>query len=313
MPNWKYKVFVQRLLWQVPFGEHVNFMLQAVRRSSRSSARGLAAEIHQRLAPVGGSIRRLSGHLRLEEAAVVEVGTGWAPLPTVLLYLAGARSIHTYDIVRRARWSAMSLMIRALRNDIEQCADALGQPRPAVEQRLARIEGATSMKQMLDLANITYVAPGDASATGLPDGSIDLYFAYSVFENVPLPVLHAFCREARRVLRPGSGRLCATLGCGDDYAGFDKKLHMLDYLKYSDQQWDRLVNRYNRYYYNRLREQEYLDILREHGATVDAIQHRLRAEDVEYVKTIPLAERFRRFTPEQNAVVNTEVIASFAG
>ena len=311
MPNWKYKVFIQRLLSQIPFGEQVNFMLQAVRRSPRFSGTCVAAEVRQRLLSVGGLIRKLSSHLRLEEATVVEIGTGWVPLPTVLLYLAGVRTIHTYDIVRRARWSAMSAMIRALRDNVEGCADAIGCPRRIVDQRLTRLEGAASMKQMLDLANIIYVAPGDASATGLPDGSVDLFFAYSVFESVPLPILHAFCREARRLLRPGTGRLCAMVGCGDDYIVFDKKLHILDYLKYSDEQWDRMVNRYNRYHYNRLREQEFLDILGEHGATIDATEHVLKPEHVEYVKSIPLAERFRRFTPEQNAVVDTEVIASF--
>ena len=79
------------------------------------------------------------------------------------------------------------------------------------------------MEQMFELANIVYVAPGDASATGLPDGSIDLFFAYSVFQYVPLYGLHAFCSEVRAVLRPGTGRFWAQVACGDDYAGFDKK------------------------------------------------------------------------------------------
>jgi SAM-dependent methyltransferase len=169
------------------------------------------------------------------------------------------------------------------------------------------------MDRFLELANITYVAPGDATATGLPEASVDLFFADSVFEYVPLPLLHAFCREACRLLVPVKGRLCAMVGCGNDFSWFDKRLHILEYLKYSDAQWDRMVNNYNRNYYNRIREREFLDILIEHGATIDAIEHVLRPEHVEFVKSIPLAERFRRFTPEQNAVVSTEVIVSFAG
>ena len=72
------------------------------------------------------------------------------------------------------------------------------------------------------------------------------------------------------------------------------------------------MNQHNRYYFNRVREQEVLNILSKHGATVDPIEHILKPEHVEYVKGIPLAERFRRFTPEQNGVVWTEIIASFA-
>lgn len=309
MPNWKHKVLIQRLLAKIPFGEDANRVLQLLWRLSTFSGRNSP---RSRWLSVAGLIRRLSAHLQLQDSSVVEVGTGWIPLPSFLLYLAGAREIRTFDIVRRARWRTIRSMIRVLRNDIHVVADAMGQPCQLVEQRLARIQGATSMQEMLDLAHITYIAPGISSATGLRDGSVDLFFAYSVFEYFPIQDLHALCREVRRLLRPETGRLCAVLGCGDDYAGFDPKLHILDYLRYSDEQWDRMVNNGNRYYYNRVREQEFLDILGENGVTIDAIEHTLKPEHVDYVKRIPLAERFRRFSAEQNAVVWTEVIASHA-
>jgi hypothetical protein len=308
MPHWRHKVFIQRLLRRVPFGEGVNRMLQLLRRSSDSAG----SSMRSRCLSVAPLIQRLACHLRLEEATVVEVGTGWIPLPSFLLYLAGARKIHTYDIVRRVRWSTLCSMIRTLGNDIEGIADAMGQPRQLVKQRLARIQDARNMQDMLARANIAYVAPANVSATGLPDGSVELFFAYSVFEYIPIRELHALCREVGRLLRPDSGHLCAVVGCGDDYAMFDRKLHRLDYLRYSDQRWERMVNNGNRYYFNRMREREFLDLLAENGATVDAIEHTLAAEDIDYVKQMPLAERFRRFTPEQNAVVWTEVIASFA-
>ena len=313
MLKWQRKVLLQRAFSRVPCGEQLNSLLQAVKRSPLFPARGFQAETHGRLASVGGLIKRVSTLLPLEGATVVEVGTGWAPIPTLLLSLAGVRTIHTYDIVRRARWSAWRSIARALRDRAGACADAIGQPREAVEQRLARIEGATSMKQMLDLANIDYVAPGDVMATGFPEGSIDLFFAYSVFEHIPMSVLRGFCREAGRLLRPGTGRLCVQFDCADNFSGFDKTLHPLDYLRYSDDEWNRLVNDRNRYHFNGIREQEFLDILKEDGAEIDDVQHTSRPGYLEYVKTIPLAERFRQFTPEQNAIVTTEVIASHLG
>ena len=311
MLNWKRKVLLQRVLSRIPFGEQFNSCLQAVKRSPLFPDLGFAAETRDRLVPVGRLIRTLSGFLPLEGATVVEVGTGWVPLPTVLLYLAGARVIHTYDIVRRVRWAALRRILQALRGSVDACADAIGQPRRTVDQRLARIEGASSLEQMLDLAGIRYVAPGDVLATGLPDGSIDLFFAYSVFEHLPMELVHAFIREAGRLLRPGTGRFCVALDCVDNFSRFDKSLHPLDYLTYSDAEWNRLVNDRNRYHFNRLRSQEVQEILRGRGAAIDAVREESAPGYAEYVKGLALDARFRRFTPEQNAALSTEIVACF--
>jgi len=313
MQNWERKVLFQRVLSRIPIGEQMNSLLQALKRSPLFPDNGFEAETNERMVTVGRLIRRVAGFMRLEDARVLEVGTGWAPIPTLMLYLAGAGSIHTYDIARRAHWSALKSIVKALRARVDACAEAIGLPYHVVDQRLGRIEVASSMKQMLDLANITYVAPGDALANRLPDGSVDLFFAYSVFEHLPMKLLHAFCREANRLLRPGIGRMCVQFDCGDNFAGYDKSLHALDYLRYTDAEWDRLVNDNNRYHFNRLREQEFLEILKAHGAAVDSVHSLSYPGYAEYVQAMPVAERFRRFTPEQNAVAGSEVIATFAG
>jgi len=313
MQNWERKVLFQRVLSRIPIGEQMNSLLQALKRSPLFPDNGFEAETQERMPVLGRLIRRLSAFLPLEDARVVEVGTGWAPIPTLMLYLAGVGCIHTYDIARRAHWSALKSIVKALRARADACAEALGLPYHAVDQRLGRIEVASSMKQLLDLANIVYVAPGDVLDNRFPDGSVDLFFAYSVFEHIPLKLLHAYCREANRLLRPRTGRMCVQLDCGDNFAGYDKNLHSLDYLRYTDAEWNRMVNDNNRYHFNRLREQEFLEILKAHGAALDSVHSHSCPGYAEYVRAIPLAERFRRFTPEQNAVAGSEIIATFAG
>ena len=312
MADWKKKVFIQRVLSHIPYGEEASDLLQAMKRSSLVSGMGVEGAVLDRLPLVGPLIQMISTHLPLEGAAVVEVGTGWIPVPTLLLYLAGASSIRTYDIVRRTRWGAARRMVLTLQADPAKCAEAIGVPVEQVAWRLDRIAGARNLEDLLKKANITYIAPGDAAATGLPAGSVDLYFAYSVYENIPLPVLRGFCQEARRVLRPGAGHFCAELGCADTFSTFDKRLHPLDYLQYSDEQWDRLVTRHNMYYFNRVREQEFLDLLAASGAQIETVVHRTPPGYVEYVQKLHVSGRFRRFTAEQNAIVKTEVIASYA-
>ncbi len=62
---------------------------------------------------------------------------------------------------------------------------------------------------------------------------------------------------------------------------------------------------------NRLREPELLEIFAGHEATVDRLGRVLRPEEIEQVKNMKLADRFARFTPEQNAVRMVEVVLSF--
>jgi len=130
-----------------------------------------------------------------------------------------------------------------------------------------------------------------------------------VLEYVPLEILQALCREARRLLKP-SGRFFAIMGCISDYARFDGRLHPFHYLSYSDEEWTRLAASGMKHL-NRLREQEFIEAFQRQGATVLDIDHYLRPEDVEHVGRMPLAERFARFAPEQNAVMRTQMILSF--
>jgi SAM-dependent methyltransferase len=245
----------------------------------------------------------------LEGAVVVEVGTGWVPLPTLLLYLCGTRRIVTYDIARHARYSETRELLELIRQDLDVCSEVLGVPRELVDQRLARVEPASNLDQLFARANIEYIAPGDASKTGLSDGSADVYYSWSVIEYMPLPVVHAVFREARRILKP-TGRFFAMVGCEDEYSWFDKRLPSQHNLKYSDEQWKRIAMNDVRYI-NRLRDPEFMEIAEQHGAKVEDIQRDLRPEDIEQVNNMKLAERFARFAPEQNAVRRMEFILSF--
>ncbi len=245
----------------------------------------------------------------LEGAAVCDVGTGFA-LPAILLYLAGTQRIWSFDVVRQATFGYVRRLLGVLREEIAVCADSLGASLEVVNRRLAAIEHATSLDDLFGKANIVYQAPKDATATGLPSASIDLYYTFYVLDNVPLDILHALCREARRLLKP-SGRFYAMMGCMSDYATIDKNLHPFHYLSYSDEEWMRITGSRMKHL-NRLREQEYIEVFQQHAATILDVEHDLRPEDVEHVRTMPLAARFAHLTPEQNAVVRTQIILSFA-
>jgi hypothetical protein len=64
-------------------------------------------------------------------------------------------------------------------------------------------------------------------------------------------------------------------------------------------------------YHNRLRERDFLDRLRTHGASILDVQSRTDPADLEQVRRMKIDRRFNGYTPEELAVHRTEVIASF--
>jgi SAM-dependent methyltransferase len=309
MPNWRLIVFLERIVSCLPYRHKLNQVLQIVRYGLRIGSPGRVQNMRNRIPDVCRRLHDLGRHMPLEGSAVCDVGTGFG-LPAILLYLAGAGSILTIDAVRQVTFGYLRRLLQVLREEIAICAESLGVSARVIDRRLAAVELAAGLDDLFRETRIAYQAPKDATVTGLPSGSIDLYYAFHVLEYVPLDVLHALCREARRVLKP-SGRFYAMSRCMSDYAAIDKNLHPLHYLSFSDEEWTR-VSGSRMKHLNRLREQEYIEVFQQHGATILDVEHDLRSEDVDRVRKMPLAARFARLTPEQNAVRRTQIILSFA-
>jgi len=58
---------------------------------------------------------------------------------------------------------------------------------------------------LADLDNVALILGDGATLSGLPDESHDFAFSFIVFQHIPsTEVIASYCREVRRVLRPGS-------------------------------------------------------------------------------------------------------------
>ncbi len=290
MPSWRLKVVAERVLSHLPAGYKINQALQMVRYGLRVGTPGPTVDMRRRVPDVCRRLRHLAGFVPLEGATVCDVGTGFG-LPAIMLYLAGAGTIHSFDVVRQVTFGYVRRLLRVVREEIAVAAEKSGVPAEVLDRRLAAIERATSLDDLFRRANILYQAPKDATATGLPSASIDLYHTFYVLEYVPLEILQALCREARRLLKP-SGRFFAIMGCISDYARFDGRLHPFHYLSYSDEEWTRLAASGMKHL-NRLREQEFIEAFQQQGATILDIDHYRRPEDVEHVRRMPLAAQLR--------------------
>lgn len=278
---WRSKVLVQFALACLPGGEAINHRLQRLRE-----ARG-ASSLRELVALRQAGIDRLAAFMNLKGAVAVEVGTGWNALPTMMLCKAGAGQIYTYDHVDHLRHD---LVLAA--------ADAVG-------LTVAR----DSLESTLASAGVRYSAPGDAAHTGLPDASVGLFYSYAVLEHVPPAAVTALVAEARRVLKPG-GIWYSMIGLHDHYLPFGCP-SAVNFLRYPDWAWNLFVQN-SISYHNRMRERDFVEILRAAGASLLNIENIVDPADIERCRTMHLAKRFGGYTPEELAVTRTEIIARFS-
>lgn len=128
---WKLKVLIQFLLGNVPGGEKINYLLQ---KSNKSHS----LENTKERIPLLINILKIidTRGTPIKGSNVVEIGTGWQPLCSVLLYLMGAKSIHTFDHVPHVRYGLVKMLISAIEDNIYYIAEHTLVPLNVLEVRL---------------------------------------------------------------------------------------------------------------------------------------------------------------------------------
>src|SRR5205085_3460187 len=118
-----------------------------------------------------------------------------------------------------------------------------------------------SASQWLERFNI-HVMVRDAQETGLPNGTIDLFYSTGVLEYIPPPVLKGILKEFLRLGRKGAV-MSHWIGLLDQFSFFDRSITPYNYLKYTDKQWKYLSSPLIRQ--NRLMIADYRQIFSEAG------------------------------------------------
>lgn len=109
---------------------------------------------------------------------------------------------------------------------------------------------------------IEYMAPCNAAATGLPDGSVDLVFSNNVLEHIPEDLMPDILRECRRILRI-DGFCDFQIDYQDHWSYFDQSIGIYNFLHYPSSQWRRMNPPLH--YQNRLRHSDYTRFFEEVG------------------------------------------------
>ncbi|MCY0150867.1 hypothetical protein OEG84_25005 [Hoeflea sp. G2-23] len=126
---------------------------------------------------------------------------------------------------------------------------------------------------------------------------------------MPEAKILSLIREARRVLKSG-GIFYALIGLHDHFHNFDKRVSKVNFLRYPEWQWA-LIGKNRISYHNRLRECDFLNALSQNGAENLVVNNVIDPPDLDRVRSMRVANRFRRYTSSQLAVTRSEIAAKF--
>jgi SAM-dependent methyltransferase len=303
--RWLAKAALQRTLGAVPQGERLNYVFQ--RHVLHSFPLGDAA-YRQKFTRAVNHLAAYEEHgpdLPVGEATFFEFGAGWdLAIPLSYALLGVTRQI-VIDIRPSARIELVNETIAAL-----------GRLRPELERttgRTVRDSGGpvASIAELEPRFGIRYLAPCDARGTGLAPDIVDFVSSTDVCEHIPAADLAAVFAECRRLLRPGGAFSC-RIDLQDHYSYFDRSVSRYNFLRFSDRRWA-LVNS-PLHYQNRLRAPDYLSLDRDAGLDVVA-ENRSGPSDEgrAELQKLPLAKRFRGYSPEELGVTILSFVALAPG
>ncbi|MBK6900978.1 MAG: hypothetical protein IPH09_17545 [bacterium] len=158
---------------------------------------------------------RASGR-ELQGAAVLEVGTGSAPVVPLIYGLAGAGEVILADHVRSLDRDLLVRTAFNLRGHSREIAARLGQPERDVLQRLRVVDDETVFAALRQF-RMQYLAPYDLLEATLPDHGLDVVTGSDLLQHFGPRYLRAMMPVIGRLLRP-EGVLCHCVERADRLA-----------------------------------------------------------------------------------------------
>lgn len=227
--------------------------------------------------------------IKTEGKVIIEIGSGWLPLmPYFFYYLGKASEVRTYDLNRHYQ-----------KKNIQKL-NALFSERYRVEVR----EGERSIFLLPE--SIHYYPDTNIVNERLTDG--DLIFSRFVLEHLNSKDIEEIHLKLKKELRPGS-HIIHLISPSDHRAYIDNSLSLQDFLKYSEEEWERKQTRFN--YHNRLRLPQYLQVFNRLDLEIVHLTYEVpdkKSEVYRKFKNLSLHKDFKNFTDEELTAGSINII-----
>lgn len=241
-----------------------------------------------------------------------EVGTGRVPMVPLAYWLLGAKSTITVDINPYLKAELVRECLRFISNNDVEIKEIFGSLLNKERfDSLLRLQRQTNfrMDSFLDLCNIKYIAPGNAAQTGLNPQSVDVHTSCYVLQHIPPEVVKRIIVEGNRIIS-ADGIFIHRIDYGDMFSYSDAKISPINFLQYSDAQWDKYAG--NRYMYmNRLRHDDFMSLYQSAGHRILAVERTVHRQSLELLRSggLKLDARFENKSEEILATTASWIVS----
>ncbi|MDR2593508.1 MAG: hypothetical protein LBC87_01890 [Fibromonadaceae bacterium] len=299
--NWKIKAFMQNCIASFPetLSREIYFKIQRYLGRSRKNLNSWeyffsnSFKILQKIKQYGTGIKG---------KVFFEVGTGQVPLLPVALWLCGAEKTITMDLKPYMRKELLKEMLFFCKNQKNEMEKTFGE---LLDRERFNLLLNCNEKNILELCKIEYIAPGDAAKTNLPDKSIHYHVSHTVYEHIPLNVLHDILKEGNRILAE-DGLFINFIDYSDHFSHTDKNISRINFLRYSDREWEKYAG--NQYMYaNRARHDEFVELFKTVGHDFLEIEFHSEKEIEEMLRNngITLDAKFKNKSIEMLSITGS--------
>lgn len=299
--RWIAKAALQNVLAVVPKGQDVNHRLQ---RKLTRSLPGNDDYFRLKARKALWHFRAFQRHHRslVQRAAFLEFGAGWDLIGPLIIYGLGIDDQVVLDATLMLHFDLVAHSIRQYAALAAELEAAWGRTlRPLGEPVVRTVE------ELKERFGISYRAPCDAAATGLPSNSLDFVSSTSTLQHIPEEQIAPILTECRRLLRP-SGLMSCHIDMPDGFSHFDHTLSPYNFLKFSDRTWALVNSPF--YFQNRLRARDFVALFNDAG--FDVVERELappNEEELAELGDLRLAQRFRSYSLDELAVKQISLVA----
>ncbi len=180
-----------------------------------------------------------------------------------------------------------------------------------LQQALSK-DSCFSASNILNLCRVNYIAPSDATNTHLPEQSIDFHTSCSVFEHIPLEALERILKEGNKIIKT-NGLFVHRIDYSDHFSHTDQSISAINFLQYSDNEWNKFANRYM--YMNRLRHDDFISLFESVGHHIIDAQTNTDSRSQELLRngSLQLYERFKSKSEYMLAITSACIVSSKNG
>ncbi len=215
--------------------------------------------------------------IALEGMKVVELGSGWVPiLPYQLLLEGKVKWVDTYDVNEHYHHKEI---------------DKLNQYYAKQYDFEIQKKGKYELHQSVNYFPKTDICEGEFE-------DVDLVVSRFVLEHVPPESIKEIHRFLNANMKSGS-YILHLISPSDHRAYSDTSLSLQDFLKYSQEEWDKIQTKFD--YHNRLRLPQYLELFENDFEIVFVEHDTINTNSMAYkkFKELPIHEEFQKFSEQE--------------